>query len=214
MSPRRVGSTSQGAPAWPTAAASRYRNFQVFSPLPFDSPHEKENPPRPATRSGILFLSPLTAGPQQPALKPVADTWARDSVSPTCKRAIRPGGSRGVGVEGPMCAGRCSSSLAGACEWKGSHINAPHPPQRPALSPPKSNSDLAIDGGGVAAVAAPRRFQKLPERPRRSGEGPKQAEPNRDASRCATSPPLFSNRIRSDFWYRSPFPRRRRRPLQ
>ena len=94
---------------------------------------------------------------------------------------------------------------------EGVAYKCPHPPQRPALSPPKSNSDLAIDGGGVAAVAAPRRFQKLPERPRRSGEGPKQAEPNRDASRCATSPPLFSNRIRSDFWYRSPFPRRRRR---
>ncbi|KAG2626967.1 hypothetical protein PVAP13_3KG485344 [Panicum virgatum] len=51
-----------------------------------------------------------------------------------------------------MCAGRCSSSLAGACEWKGSHINAPHPLQRPALSPqypiPTSPSTVAASRRG------------------------------------------------------------------
>jgi len=65
---------------------------------------------------------------------------------------------------------------------EGVAYKCPHPPQRPALSPqypiPTSPS----------TVAAPRRFQKLLERPRRSGEGPKQAEPNRDASRCAPFP--------------------------
>jgi len=42
-------------------------------------------------------------------------------------------------------------------------------------------------GQSPSTVAAPRRFQKLLERPRRSGEGPKQAEPNRDASRILSN---------------------------
>jgi hypothetical protein len=146
-----VGSTSQEAPARPTAAASGDRNFQVFSALLLISPREKENPRRAAARSGILFLSPPPRVPQQPALKLVDGTWARDSVRPTCKRAIRPGGSRGAG----WSVRRCSPSLACACEWKGSPINAVTPTATAGLVPQKSNSDLAIDGAGVAAGAAP-----------------------------------------------------------